>query len=410
MFKKILALTILAAVAAWSCANKAAENEGALKAADTSTVDSVSLHNSAAEPPPVNYTVDTFLNDYASYISGMPSQRYFTSFSSDSSYIRLERRISREWDLMLESKINGMRSWADSVVAPATDSASLFYPFAGADFLHVDPFFKNINRYVMVGLEPLGTTLADTASKHVMKAHADKIYASLYFSNRLGFFRTVSMKAELNQRELNGALPLLFFYIKRFGYSISSLEYFNLDTSGSTIICEPSKAIGLKIKFHDFKGPIRELDYFRFDLSNGGLANDDRLLKHAGKIRPFGVFLKAASYLMHGESFTSIRSFITDNARFVLQDDSGIPLASFGEDAWNRQLWGTYTKTIGLFRSKFQPALAEAYKTSPGLPLSFYIGYNISHKECNLMWFVKKGDAVTPAAQSKAETDSSATN
>ncbi|MFM9051691.1 MAG: hypothetical protein ACKOKF_05145, partial [Bacteroidota bacterium] len=282
MFKKILALTILAAVAAWSCANKAAENEGALKAADTSTVDSVSLHNSAAEPPPVNYTVDTFLNDYASYISGMPSQRYFTSFSSDSSYIRLERRISREWDLMLESKINGMRSWADSVVAPATDSASLFYPFAGADFLHVDPFFKNINRYVMVGLEPLGTTLADTASKHVMKAHADKIYASLYFSNRLGFFRTVSMKAELNQRELNGALPLLFFYIKRFGYSISSLEYFNLDTSGSTIICEPSKAIGLKIKFHDFKGPIRELDYFRFDLSNGGLANDDRLLKHAG--------------------------------------------------------------------------------------------------------------------------------
>jgi len=257
----------------------------------------------------------------------------------------------------------------------------------------------------MVGLEPLGTVIADTGNKRLLKAHADKIYKSLYFSNRLGFFRTLSMRAELNQRDLNGALPLLLFYIRRYGYSISSLEYIQLDSSGNMVPSEPSGAIGLKIKFHDFKGSIRELDYFRFDLSDGGLSKDDRLIKYVNNMRPYGVYLKAASYLMHNNYFTSIRKTITENARFVLQDDSGIPLSSFDEQIWDRQLWGKYTKTISLFRSRYQSNLAKAYKAGPPLPLNFYIGYNITHKECNMMWFVKNQGA-SQGANNNAQNDS----
>lgn len=374
----------------FACKTSPVQEEAATSAkTDTLYYDTV-IGPPAPPPAPIVYTVDTFLNDYASLVSGLPADKYFSHFYLDSSYMRLERRSGREWRYMLENKINQMRSWADTVVAPSSSATSLFYPFAGADFLHVDPLFKNVNRYVMVGLEPLGTVIADTGNKRVLKSHADKIYRSLYFSNRLGFFRTLSMRAELNQKELNGALPLLFFYIRRYGYSISSLEYFSLDSTGTIVQSNPGDAIGLKIRFHDFKGPIRELDYFQFDLSDGGLQRDDRLIRYVNKMEPFGVYLKAASYLMHNSSFSSIRTTILDNAQYVLQDDSGIPLGSFEDTKWDRQLWGKYTRTISLFRGRYQSNLAAAYRTGPSLPLNFFIGYNITHKECNMMWFRKK--------------------
>ncbi len=378
----------------FSCKTSPVQQDEAVSAtpADTLYYDTV-IGPPEPPPAPIVYSVDTFLNDYASLVSGLPADKYFSHFYLDSSYMRLERRSGREWNYMLENKINQMRAWADTVVAPSSETKALFYPFAGADFLHVDPLFHNVNRYVMVGLEPLGTVIADTGNKRVLKSHADKIYRSLYFSNRLGFFRTLSMRAELNQKELNGALPLLLFYIRRFGYSISSLEYFDLDSTGNMITSDPSSAIGLKLRFHDFKGAIRELDYFRFDLSDDGLQRDDRLIRYVSKLEPYGVYLKAASYLMHNNSFSTVRGTILNKAHFVLQDDSGIPLSSFEDATWDRQLWGKYTKTISLFRGRYQSSLANAYKNSPPLPLNFYIGYNISHKECNMMWFRKKTSA-----------------
>ncbi|MFM7078993.1 MAG: hypothetical protein ACKOYC_04280, partial [Bacteroidota bacterium] len=374
----------------FSCKTSPVQQEETVSAVPKDTVYYDTVIGPPEPPPaPIVYSVDTFLNDYASLVSGLPADKYFGHFYLDSSYMRLERRSGREWNYMMENKINNMRAWSDTVVAPSSEAKALFYPFAGADFLHVDPLFHNVNRYVMVGLEPLGTVIADTGNKRVLKSHADKIYRSLYFSNRLGFFRTLSMRAELNQKELNGALPLLLFYIRRFGYSISSLEYFDLDSTGNVLQSDPASAIGLKIKFHDFKGPIRELDYFRFDLSDDGLQRDDRLIRYVSKMEPYGVYLKAASYLMHNSSFSSIRGTILNKALFVLQDDSGIPLSSFEEGAWERQLWGKYTRTISLFRGRYQSSLASAYKQGPSLPLNFYIGYNISHKECNMMWFRK---------------------
>lgn len=388
----------------FACKTSPVQQDEAVSATPTDTLYYDTIIGPPEPPPaPVVYTVDTFLNDYASLVSGLPADKYFGHFYVDSSYMRLERRSGREWKYMLENKINQMRAWADTVIAPTSEATALFYPFAGADFLHVDPLFHNVHRYVMVGLEPLGTVIADTGNQRVLKSHADKIYRSLYFSNRLGFFRTLSMRAELNQKELNGALPLLLFYIRRFGYSISSLEYFSLDSSGNILKSDPTNAIGLKIKFHDFKGQIRELDYFQFDLSDGGLQRDNRLITYVNKMEPYGVYLKAASYLMHNSSFSTIRNTILDKARYVLQDDSGIPLGSFDGTNWERQLWGKYTRTISLFRGRYQSDLAAAYRNGPSLPLNFFIGYNITHKECNMMWFRKSSELAssgsTPAKE-----------
>lgn len=389
-----IGLAVMFMIGVFNACQNTPEGEQVVERSAVDTVPVDTMPPPPPPPPPIEYTVDTFLNDYASLVSGLPSTKYFAHFYSDSSYMRLERRSGREWSYMLDKKINHMRAWSDTVISPHSANTAIFYPFAGADFLHVEPLFSNVDRFVMVGLEPLGTVIADTGNKRVLKSHADKIYASLYFSNRLGFFRTLSMRAELNQQELNGALPLLLFYIRRYGYTIASLEYFNLDSAGQMIVTDPDKAIALKLKFHNFEGKIHELDYFRFDLSDSGLDRDNRLIRYVENIEPYGVYLKAASYLMFSSSFNTIRSTILTNAKYVLQDDSGIPLSYFGEGSWARQLWGKYTRTISLFRGRFQQDLADSYATGDSLPLNFYIGYNISHRECNMMWFVKKDTSV----------------
>ena len=72
---------------------------------------------------------------------------------------------------------------------------------------------------------------------------------------------------------------------------------------------------------------MRHCYYLKGDLSNGSQSRviQDYLSRH----RPAGSYLKAASYLMHEESFSSIRAYLLANSAFILQDDSGIPLRAF---------------------------------------------------------------------------------
>ncbi len=336
------------------------------------------------------FIVDTLFDDYASLLSGLPTQRYFKGFYSDTSYKHLQKQLEREWQLVYRRKIHPIRTWADSTAHINIDEPSIFYPFSGADFLYLDAFFRNHRQATLVGLEPLGTMIQDTSGRVNVVSHIEKVFKSLYFSNQIGFFRTNSMKEELNQKELNGALPLLFFYIKRSGYSIASLDYFNLDSKGNQLVADPKNSIGILIRYHNFKGEIKKLNYFSFDLSDQNLAKDDRLMQFVGSEKSYGVFLKAASYLMHGPDFSSIRKNLLSHANFILQDDSGIPFARFDKKDWNVELWGKYTETISLFKNKFQPGLSNAYKETQTSKLPFMIGYNTKNGECNLQWITRK--------------------
>jgi hypothetical protein len=102
------------------------------------------------------------------------------------------------------------------------------------------------------------------------------------------------------------------------------------------------------------------------------------------------VFLKAASYLLHQTSFSTIRDLILANTKTLLQDDSGVPFNFLNDSTWNVQLFGKYTKPIGLFAGRIQPDLKKAFATNAPAELPFRIGYNISHNEPHLILSQKK--------------------
>ena len=102
-------------------------------------------------------------------------------------------------------------------------------------------------------------------------------------------------------------------------------------------------------------------------------------------ISPTGSFLKSSSYLMFGQGFAKVRSFLLDHSQMIVQDDSGIPLANFNRAKWDLRLFGTYVGPIELFREYQQPGLREFFHTSEPQPFPIGFGYQFNREKSNLI-------------------------
>ncbi len=338
----------------------------------------------------IKYTADPFLNDYASIICGEQPVKYFLSISNTDSWKKIKTQIDNEWQYVIESKVNKIRPWADSVMNNMNLGGNLIYPFAGADFLFANLFFENADSTVMIGLEEPGSIMADTLNTKSFLSHISKVYNSLYFSNHAGFFRTLSMKDQMNEPELSGTIPVLLFYMKKMGYSIFSLKNIEFDSIGNVTPDTSKKSYACQIDYFNQDNKLKKLFYIKYDLSNHSLNKDKKLIGFLNKFSKPNVLIKSASYLMRYSNFSIIRDYLLNNSRCILQDDSGIPYRFFEEPIWGINLFGKYSKVIPLFEESFQPDLQEAYQSSTVRNLPFSIGYNINHGEPNLMLLTKK--------------------
>ena len=335
-------------------------------------------------------TVDTLLNDYASIISGLQPVRYFKSIYGNERFKIVQKQIEVEWQYVQENKIKKIQPWTESNMKTVTSGNNLIYPFAGADILYANLFFPQADSIVMVGLEEPGEIMADSSNQKSFISHVTKVYKSLYFSNHEGFFRTLSMREELNEPELKGTIPAMLFYIRKMGYEISSLRYLELDAKGKPVFTGNHSAYGCQVEYFSQDHVLKRLFYFKYDLSNDSLKKEPRFFRFLDGFEKPNVFLKAASYLMHTPDFTLIRDYLLAKAQCLLQDDSGIPLRDIKKNVWNLTLYGKYTKTIDLFQHKFQPSLRDAYQGPDVKSLPFSIGYNTKHGEPNLQLLTRK--------------------
>ena len=341
--------------------------------------------------------IDTLKDELVSILCGINPKKKYKNIVGSPFWEKLKKTIDSDWDVVSKFKIKPIKSWADSVgLSIEKDTNTLFYPFAGADFLYANSFFPKAKNYILIGLEPVGLLKdPDSLSQATLQTYLNKIESSLYFSNKVGFFRTNSMRTELNQTELDGTIHLLAFYIKRCGYSISGIDYFSLDTLGKMkefVKKDKSKPYAVKISFCDAElKNTQNLYYFSYDLSDGNLKKHKEILTFVKSFGKQNTFLKAASYLMHTDEFTTMRKYLIDNCDAVLQDDSGIPYRFFLADIWDMKLYGTYSKTISLFKHKYQPDLKKAIDTSKYKGrIPFRIGYNVNHNEVNIQYARKK--------------------
>jgi hypothetical protein len=299
--------------------------------------------------------------------------------------------FDKAWARLEAQQLSKVRKWAETELKPINQTSQpIFYPFSGPDFLYAYSFFPNASDYILVGLEPVGKLPQIeklSASQTQTKLHelSNSLDAILGFS----FFRTNAMKVDLAKQ---GVLPILFVFLARTNNRILDVQYIGLDQNANIHKLDKTnqkKGLmpGIKISFtRQGKSQPQTLYYFSTDLSDEGLKKTPQFTKFVKKFDNPVTYLKAASYLMHNQNFSTIRNLILAQSSSLLQDDSGIPVKYFGKQKWNLKFYGAYTKPIDLFSRRYQPEMRKIYTNTRAVkPLNFGIGYNFKLNKSNLM-------------------------
>lgn len=252
----------------------------------------------------------------------------------------------------------------------------MFYMFSGPDFLYANVFFPDASTYILCGTEPVGPIPnIDNIPPDVLPSALANLRKSLDSVLNWSFFITKNMKVDLSQKQLTGTLPVLYVFLARAGCTIDSVARVSLDRSGNLIDEGKGTTPGVKIIFLGASGSQQTLYYFATDLANDGIKSNQGFIKFCSQQGEGVSLLKAASYLMHEESFSQVREFLLAKSKVIVQDDSGIPRHFFEDDKWIVRYCGHYSGPIDIFKKYWQPDLANAYAAAMPASLEFGFGY-----------------------------------
>lgn len=341
------------------------------------------------------------INDTAKFLAGIQVTKNpeISVLQESPNWIDYANFMNTAWGKLEEKQLTAARQWATRELKPIRDTKSnLFYPFSGPDFLYADTFFDRAPKYILAGLEPVGE-IPKLSNLTLATQQIQGVKESLYTLLKYSFFRTIDMRSNLKDR---GVLPLLYVFLARTDNTILEVKYIGLNSQGELLGLhqQPQSGSGLipgvQISFLSLgETQPKTLYYFAVDLSDAELQKTPEFLEFLATQNLNATYLKAASYLMHRETFSRIRNFILENSDYILQDDSGIPVRYFDEAKWNRQFYGSYIKPIDLFAVRDQPELRQIYQSNPNIKsLGFGIGYKFD-RDANLMLSISK-DKATP--------------
>lgn len=334
---------------------------------------------------------DATPDDTARFIAGLPvsAESPLARFTKEDNWQRHAKFFDNAWGRLDKQQISKVRAWSEANVKAPRET--LFYFFSGPDFLYANGFFPKAKTYVLAGLEPVGPIpQVDELRRRTLPAIRDALGTTLKFS----FFITQEMNNRLRGQQVNGALPILYVFLSHAGKTIKEVTLVNVDKDGVLKPVEELRgrqaAGGVKIVFSGSDGAPQTLYYFSTDLSDSGVKNSG-FLKFAETLAPGDGLIKSASYLLHGGNFTTVRQFLLDHVHTMVQDDSGVPVASFKADEWELSPFGAYIGPIEVFSNRPQAKMRELFAKKNNPPkLDFGIGYRWRGHDSNLLLAVKK--------------------
>ena len=338
------------------------------------------------------------VNDTARFLAGMPAPpgSPLAPFNLEAHWLSHARFFDRAWAKLDARRLSRISRWGE-VALPAS-SPVLYYMFSGPDYLYADAFFPNASTYILCGIEPVGSIpdISQTTAATLPPA-LENLEKSLYSVLNFGYFITKDMRKDMQNQQASGTIPILLIFLARANKQILDATYVTLDgsgavhPSGSGVKGSRGAIFGVRFTFKPGgKGPTKTLYYFDTDISDGGIHETPGFLRFC---QGFGVgdsLLKSASYLLHADGFSSIRTFLLSRSRTILEDDSGIPISYLTPDKWTLRVFGNYVGPIGLFAQYYQPRLEALFKESNPAPLDFGMGYRWDTTHTSLILAVRK--------------------
>ncbi|MBW7857120.1 MAG: hypothetical protein H3C43_02190 [Leptonema sp. (in: Bacteria)] len=347
---------------------------------------------------------DQNLNDTARLMAGLSlddtANQELKAIDQSASFKTHKDSLGASFSKAEQKRLTIMKDWSTKELADICKQKNdLFYPFSGPDIMTAHAIFPCAKDYIMIGLEPAGVPprlqkMNEVARARYFAAIRNSLGSILSFS----FFRTNDMRDDF-QGVLDGLTPILMVFLAREGNEIIAAKAVTLMADKSVVERDHNTPAteqenktgipGIRFYFKDAKEKnIKTVTYFSVDISDSGLANRGYFLDAIAATGSYTTYLKSASYLMHRDSFSKIRSFILENSDHVVEDDSGIPLSFFSEANWQRSFYGMYTKPIPLFSARYQSDLRAIYKEPKKnniKPLPFGTGYNYQEGDSHLL-------------------------
>jgi hypothetical protein len=353
----------------------------------------------AGKNPKHNVSYD----DYARFIAGMAVERDPLA-ALQNRPVRLDyaRFFDQNWKKLEERQFIPVCQWAEKELgAAASSDNTVFYPCSGPDFANAHTFFPQANTYVLVALESLGK-IPDFAAMNdeQFNFYFTEMKKSLVDLLNIHYFISAHMKAEF--QELKGVLPVLLFTLARINAQVLDVRYWVMKPDGTiqnfpaigTTDLDSASIQGVKITFATAgaqAGYPQTLYYFRLNLYNGSFDRNRHFLSFLKGLAPLTTFMKSASYVMFAPLVSAARQFALDESRYVIQEDSGIPVKYFDPALWNVRFYGVYDKPISIFSHNYQDDLARIYKADKNIkPLGFGFGYHYKSGDANLMFAERK--------------------
>jgi hypothetical protein len=335
----------------------------------------------AQNAPTVGQAAAT-LNETARFLAGMPVTGTLEPLTHDPGWQEHAQAMNDAWTKKEHQQIWPIRQWMQANAPQyhrSTDTT--LYMFSGPDFLYASIFFPLSSNYILAGLEPIGN-VPDLTQIPPELLHDDlvSLRASMNSILRFQYFITKEMRTDLGRGNVSGTLPILYVFLARLGYTVVDVTHVS------------SPAEGVKITFSGGEQP-QTLYYFKTDLSTKNSA----FLRWCAARGPGLSLLKAASFLMHGDGFSGVRSFLLQNSRVIIQDDSGIPLRMFPK-GWKVNCYGPYVPHKDEFQKYYQPDLAALVGQNE-TPLGFAFGYHWQKEDGFLMLATREALPALPAEE-----------
>lgn len=396
MFKKVSLLVIIL-ITVFGCSNPNTEKTEVVKK-DTIRTESIVKTDTLQLIKQTEVPTNDTLNALANIMSGITDTSSIYGFiQSSSDFKAFSKNFDKRWKTYDSTRLTNLRKFKENEISKVVKpQKTLFYPFSGPDILHAQTFFPEADKYVMIGLEPVGS-LPEFKKEETdsLETYFNKVNTSLNAILKFSFFRTQSMKQDLKNEEVDGTLHLLFLFLKRTGNQFCSAKPVTVDSLGALQFVKSfddlkklkTNTRGVEIKFVDINKQSKTLYYFSLNAADGGLKSNKGFMAYLKNMGTINTYLKGASYLMHKNYFSMVRTVILNQSEHVVQDDSGIAFHYFLDDShqWNYTFYGQYLKPIPMFSQFYQADLDSLYKKQGAKPIGFGIGYNFKDKNSNFM-------------------------
>jgi hypothetical protein len=332
-------------------------------------------------------------DETARFLAGLPSGGSLEA-EAGSAWEEHAKTFSDAWSRVEKRQLAPIKAWAPRQMGSAYSfGGPMFYMFGGPDFLYAHAFYPSAKTYILCGLEPVGPIPDLAAIRGHLPATLGHLRHSLNDVLSWSFFITKDMKADLEKTELRGILPILYVFLARSDCRIETVRYVSVDKGGK--LASSKNVSGVEIRFTDRRGQAHVLYYFTTNLENSAIKASPGFLRFCESQGSGVSLVKAASYLMHHDSFSTVREFLLRNSATLIQDDSGIPVRFFkpDSDAWSLAFYGIFTTPTELFHKYPQPDLARIYSDRAASPLPFGFGYQWRAQISNVMVAKKEGAA-----------------